>query len=298
MRTERNILIAFILNFTFSIFEFIGGMVTGSVSILSDALHDMGDAAGIGVSYFMEKKSKKPPDEKHTYGYARYSVLGGLITTSILLPGAAIMIFHAIGRIIVPAAPDYSGMILFSVIGLCVNSFAAFFTREEGSVNQKAVNLHMLEDVLGWAVVLAGAIVMRFTDFSLLDPIMSMVVSLFILVNAVKNLMRILSLLLEKVPDQIEIAQIKAHIEEIDGVLDVHHIHIWSMDGHQHYATLHAVTDRDAHSLKEKIRRELRKHGICHATIETEAGTDPCSEINCAAEMLSRASCGHHHHHH
>ena len=243
MKTERNILIAFILNLLFSVFEFIGGIFTGSVAITSDAIHDIGDAASIGIAYFLEKKSKKQPDEKYTYGYARYSIIGGFITTLILLIGSVTMIYNAINRIIDPAEISYNGMIVFAVVGVIVNFCAAFFTREGDSLNQKAVNLHMLEDVLGWIVVLVGAVVMRFTNFALIDPIMSIGVSLYIFINAIKNLKDVADLFLEKTPHNIDVTEIKEHIEEIDGIIDVHHIHVWSLDMHNNFATMHIVTD-------------------------------------------------------
>ena len=118
MKTEKNILIAFILNLTFSVFEFIGGVVTGSVAIVSDAVHDIGDAVSIGISYFLEKKSKKQPDEKYTYGYARYSVIGSVITTLILLFGSFMVISNAVNRIITPVEINYNGMILFAATWL------------------------------------------------------------------------------------------------------------------------------------------------------------------------------------
>ena len=200
MKTEKNILIAFILNLAFSIFEFVGGTLTGSVAIMSDAVHDIGDAVSIGASYFLERKSKKQPDEIYTYGYKRFSVMGSLITTVILLVGSAVVVYNAVLRIINPIEIDYRGMILFAVIGVAVNLVATFFTKDGHSLNQKAVNLHMLEDVLGWIVVLIGAIVMRFTDFAIIDPLMSIGVSVFIFVNAIKNLKRIIltSIKLEK----------------------------------------------------------------------------------------------------
>lgn len=296
MKTERNILIAFILNLTFSVFEFVGGIITGSVAIVSDAVHDVGDAVSIGISYLLEKKSKKQPDEQYTYGYGRYSVIGGLITTLILFLGSVVMICNAVGRILAPTEINYNGMIVFAVVGVCVNFFAAFFTREGGSLNQKAVNLHMLEDVLGWAVVLAGAVVMRLTDFALLDPILSIGVSLFILVNALKNLREAGDLFLEKVPHNVDISEIKAYIERLDGILDVHHIHLWSMDGQNHYATMHIVTDADPHSIKESIREELREHGIGHVTIEIEASTEHCHEKHCHVEYQAHSPHSHHHH--
>ncbi len=298
MKTQRNIFVAFILNLSFAVFEFFGGVVSGSVAILSDAIHDMGDAASIGLSYFLEKKSRKQPDGTYTYGYARYSVLGGLITTLILLIGSVMVMYNAIHRIITPTKINYQGMILFAVVGVCVNFSAALFTRDSHSLNQKAVNLHMLEDVLGWGVVLVGAIVMHFTDFSLIDPLMSIGVSLFILVNAVGNLKEEADLFLEKTPPHMDVAQIKDHLETIDGVLEVHHIHLWSMDGHNHYATMHAVTDSNPHKIKHAIREKLAEHGIGHVTLELEASSEHCHETHCYTEFPSHAAHIHHHHHH
>lgn len=177
MKSDNKILLAFIMNLSFSIIEFVGGVLTGSIAIASDALHDLGDAAGIGASYFLEKKSQKQPDEKYTYGYGRYSVLGGAITSLILLFGSAAVIVSAIERLIDPIPVNYDGMIIFAVFGVCINLGAALLTREGKSINQRAVSLHMLEDVLGWAVVLVGAVVMRFTDITVIDPIMSILVA-------------------------------------------------------------------------------------------------------------------------
>ncbi len=298
MKTEKNILAAFILNFAFSVFELIGGVFTSSVAIISDAIHDFGDAAGIGISYFLEKKSRKQPDEKYTYGYARYSVIGSVITTFILLFGSVTVIYNAVNRIINPTEINYNGMIVFAVVGVCVNFCAAYFTRDGDSLNQKAVNLHMLEDVLGWAVVLVGAIVMRITDLSFIDPLMSVGVSIFILINAVRNLKESIDLFLEKTPHGINVKEIAEHISEIDGVLGVHHIHIWSMDGQSNYATMHIVTNSDSHTIKETVRAELREHGISHATLELEAEAEHCHDENCSAYLRISTGHSHHHHHH
>lgn len=295
MKTEKNILLAFILNLAFSVFEFVGGIFTGSVAIVSDAIHDMGDAASIGISYFLEKKSKKQPDEKYTYGYTRYSVLGSVITTVILLFGSVMVIFNAVNRIIEPTEINYNGMIIFAIIGTSINFAAAFLTRDGKSLNQKAVNLHMIEDVLGWVVVLLGAIVMRFTDFALIDPIMSIGVAVFILVHAIKNLKEAIDLFLEKTPHGITIQEMREHIAQLEGVLDVHHIHIWSMDGQAHYATMHIATNADAHQIKEKIRAEAREHGISHVTLELESEGEPCHEKNCSVTFTANALCHHHH---
>ena len=294
-KTEKNILVAFLLNLSFSVVEFIGGIVTGSVAIISDSVHDLGDALSIGASFFLEKKSKKEPDESYTYGYLRYSVLGSVITTVILLFGSLAVIYNAVLRIISPTEINYDGMIIFAVVGAVINFAAAYFTKDGDSLNQKAVNLHMLEDVLGWVVVLVGAVIMRFTDISLIDPLMSIGVALFILVNAVKNLKEVLDIFLEKTPDGIDITELKEHLTEIEGVLDVHHIHIRSIDGYNNYITLHVVASGDGHEIKHKVREELSEHGINHATIELEDENEHCHEKHCHIE---HKESGHHHHHH
>ena len=293
MNTEENILVAFLLNILFSIFEFFGGFFTNSVAILSDSVHDFGDAISIGLSYFLEKKSKKRADNQYTYGYVRYSVLGGVITTTILLVGSILVIYGAIKRIINPIEINYHGMILFAVIGVILNYIAAYVTREGDSINQRSVNLHMLEDVLGWIVVLIGAIIMNFTNIKIIDPIMSIAVSLYILYHSLGNLKRILDIFLEKTPKEIDIEEIKKHLLKIKGVEDIHHIHVWSMDGVNNNATMHIVTKaKDIKKLKNEIREELAEHHICHAILETEEET--CNDKECHMETTSLE---HHHHH-
>ncbi len=296
MKTERNILIAFILNLLFSIFELFGGFLTGSVAIVSDAIHDAGDAAGIGISYLLEKMSKRQADKTHTYGYSRYSVIGGFITTVILLISSAIMICNAINKIINPTSINYNGVIVFAVTGVIVSVCASLFTHGGKSLNQKAVNLHMLEDALGWIVVLIGAVVIKFTDFVLIDPIVSIGVSLFIMIHACLNLREITVPLLEKAPGNINTEVVKEQLKNVDGVLNVHHIHIWSLDGQNNCATMHFVTDSSSHLIKETIRSELKKIGINHITIETETQGENCHETVCSVD--TNLCCEHIHHHH
>lgn len=293
MKVEKNILIAFILNISFSLFEFFGGLFTNSVAILSDSIHDLGDAISIGISYFLEKKSKKKADKKYTYGYIRYSVLGGVITTSILLVGSILVIISAVKRIFHPVEVNYSGMIIFAIVGVILNFIAAYVTRDGDSINQKSVNLHMLEDVLGWIVVLVGAIIMNFTDIKVLDSIMSIGVALFILINSLNNLKKVVDIFLEKTPDDINIDELKKHLLKIDNVEDIHHIHVWSIDGYNNYATMHIVVDQKNVSLvKKKIREELLEHNICHAILETE--DEACDDLECHVSL----DTNHHHHHH
>ena len=295
MKTQKNIFIAFILNLLFSIFELFGGFFTGSVAILSDAAHDFGDAVSIGIAYCLEKASRKEPNEKYSYGYARFSVLGGLLTTLILLTSSGIVIYNAILRIITPTTIDYNGMMLFAVIGLTVNLIATYFTHGGKSINQKAVNLHMLEDVLGWLVVLVGAIVMRFTNFYILDPILSIAVAVFILIHSGKNLKQITDIFLVKTPKNVDVNEILEHVKHIDGVIEAHHIHVWTLDGNIHCATLHIVSQRIDNTIKMAVKDELKEHGIAHVTIEMETIEDGCEEKTCNIKAQV-AHCHHHHH--
>ncbi len=294
MKTEKNILIAFILNISFSIFELIGGLFTNSISILSDAIHDFGDALSIGLSLILEKISKKNPDSNYTYGYARYSILGALITTTILTVGSIFVIISSIKRIISPEDINYNGMIIFAIFGVIINFLAAYFTKDGHSVNQKAVNLHMLEDVLGWVVVLIGSILMKFTDIRLIDSIMSIGVALFILINAFKNLKSILDLFLEKTPTNIRVEELKNHLLKIKEIKDIHHIHVWSLDGNNNYSTMHIVTDtKDPVKLKKAVRNEMLEHNIIHTTIEIEGSDEKCLDKECHVDIKT----SHHHHH-
>lgn len=294
MKTEKNILFAFILNLSFSIFEIFGGIFTSSVAILSDSIHDMGDALSIGISFVLEKKSKRKPDKNYTYGYIRYSVLGGLITTVILVVGSVLVIYNAVKRIINPVEINYQGMIILAIIGVVLNFTAAYLTREGHSINQKSVNLHMLEDVLGWVVVLVGAVIMNFTDIKIIDPIMSIGVALYILIHAMGNLKQVLDLFLEKTPQNIDVEQLKEELKEIENVDDIHHIHVWSIDGYNNYATMHIVSkQKNIKEIKKEIRERLKKHEICHAILETEE--EPCEDIECNQTLCSEER--HHHYH-
>ena len=297
MKTKRNIFIAFILNLFFSIFELLGGLFTGSVAIISDSIHDFGDATSIGVACTLERLSDKKPNKKYTFGYARFSVLGGLITTLILLISSSIIIYSSIQRIIQPVAPDFNGMIIFAVIGLTVNLIATYYTHGGKSINQKAVNLHMLEDVLGWLVVLIGSIVIRYTNLYILDPIMSIMVAIFVIINAFKNLIQIMEIFLIKVPNNINVDELVNHIKAVDGVIDTHHIHIWTIDGEINCATLHLVVNEINGEIKTKVKEEMEEHGISHTTIEMETVEEECKESSCQIKKASN-HCHHCHHHH
>ena len=282
--STKNIFIAFILNLFFSIFELIGGIFTNSVSIISDSVHDFGDAISIFISLLLEKKSRKKSDQDYTFGYLRYSTLGALFTSTILLLGSIFVIYSAIERIINPVEVNYDGMLILAIVGVIVNLIATKITSNTNNLNEKTVSLHMLEDVLGWVCVLIGSIIIKFTNLYIIDPILSLGVAIFILINVIKKYRNIFDILLEKKPSKININEIKKHLLEIEEIQDVHHIHIWTIDGITNYITLHVFVDKnilfkDLENLKKKINIELKEHDINHSTIEFE--TKKCSNNNC-----------------
>lgn len=295
MKTERKIFLAFILNLIFSVIEFIGGIFTGSIAILSDALHDFGDATSIGLSFMLEKKSKKKANDKYTYGYGRFSVLGGLITTVILLLGGIVVIYNSINRLMNPIEIKYNAVIIIAVIGFSVNLISAIFTHGGHSINQKAVNLHMLEDVFGWVIVLIGAIVMRFTNFARLDAILSILVALFIIYNALKNLKEILNIFLLKTPKSLDLSAIKKEVLEIDNVIDLKNVNVLSIDGEKAVLSVKAVVLEYSLKVKNQIYLALSRHDISSATIELVLPDEKPILLETIAKEI-HSHCHHHHH--
>ena len=293
MKTNQNILIAFLLNLAFAVLEFFGGVICGSSAIMSDSVHDLGDAVSIGASFFLEKKSEKGSDEDYTFGYARFSILGSIITTLVLTVGSLFVIYNAIKRLIYPIQVHYNEMILFAIVGVAVNTIAALITQKGESYNQKAVNLHMLEDVLGWLVVLVGAVVMRFSNINAIDPIMSIAVSLLIIFNALKTLKASLSIMLEKSPENVDVNKLKNDLKIVDGVVEIKNLRIWRLDEQNTLAMVQIVVKNEKVELKPKIKTIFEKYGVIQSTVEL-CGTN---EIITEHDLCHNHSHHHHHHH-
>lgn len=298
MQSLRNMIIAFILNLVFSIFEFIGGILTGSVAIATDAVHDLGDACSILIAICLEKKSRNDPDNNYTFGYLRFSVLGAFITSTILAVGSTIVLYNSIPRLINPLPVNYNGMIILAIIGFVINLAATLLTSHTKNKNEKAVSLHMLEDVLGWAAVLVGSLLIKYTGLYIIDAILSVGITIFILSNVIKQYKEIFNVFLEKVPKDINMDELKKHLEKVNNVLNIHHIHLWTMDGASNYATVHVLVDEnikmiDLEKIKEQLKEELSEHDISHSVIEFE--TKKCTDENCKIDCNKENHMGHHH---
>jgi cobalt-zinc-cadmium efflux system protein len=279
--TVRNIKVAFWLNLSFTIIEIVGGLWTNSLAILSDAVHDFGDSLSLGLAWLLESLSRRHGDHRFSYGYRRFSLLGALLNTLILIGGSVVILTQAIPRIMEPEAPYAPGMAGLALLGIVINGFAALRLRHEQALNARVVALHLLEDVLGWIAVLIVSIVLILTELSILDPILSIVITSYILFNTIRNLRQTLSLFLQAVPENINLEAIDAKLRLIPEVLSTHHTHVWSMDGEHHVLTTHVVIDEgtskdDIVCIRTSIQDVLRELAFSHTTVEIEFGDDDC----------------------
>ncbi len=279
--TTRNIGVAFVLNFTFAIFELAGGIWTNSLAITSDAIHDLGDSMSLALAWYLEKYAERGGDSRFSYGYRRFSLLGALINTVILLLGSVYILLQAIPRLVNPEPTNAQGMIIFAVVGIAVNGLAALRLRGTDSMNARVVSLHLLEDVFGWIAVLIVSLVLLFTDLYILDPLLSILITLFILYNVIRNLRKTLTLFLQGVPDNLNLVAIEDQILSIEEVQSTHHTHVWSLDGVHHVLSSHIVladnvSKDDLICVREKIKERLRQFDLSHSTIEIEFGDDDC----------------------
>ncbi len=280
---DKNILVAFFLNLFFVFVEITGGLLTNSFAILSDAVHDCGDCVAIGFAYLMEKFSNKEPDEKYTYGYRRYSLLSAIVTSVILIVGSIFIIIGAIKRFAQPKEIQGFGMVIIAVFGVVINSIAVFKTHKGTGVNERAISLHLLEDVLGWIAVLIGSLFIYFFRWYFVDGLLSVLIAGFLLFESTKNIKDIFTILLEKTPDNIDVAGFRARVEEMDEVENIHHLHVWSLDGEKTMATVHVKLRRGVafsafESVKSGVEALARSFSIEHITIQID--TDNCQGEN------------------
>ena len=282
----KNIKVAFFLNFGFTLLEIAGGIYTNSIAILSDAVHDLGDSLSLALAWYFQKVAKKNSDNSYSYGYKRFSLLGAIINSVVLVVGSIFILSVAIPRIFNPEQTRVEGMFILAIIGILVNGAAVFRLKKGDSINEKVVSLHLLEDVLGWAGILIGSVVMYFFDFPVLDPIMSVGIACFVLFNVYKNIKQSLRIILQGIPEEIDMTEISEVLTNIPEIESVHDLHIWSVDGNYNVLTVHVVLRQtnyksDTATLKSKIRKKLEEKGIQHATIEFETKEESCSLENC-----------------
>lgn len=280
-RASKNLRTAFFLNLAFTIFEFIGGVYTNSIALTSDALHDVGDTLSLGSAWYLENFSKRQPDKKFSFGYARFSLLGALINGIILIVGSIFVIWHGVERLIHPEDTDAAGMIFFAVVGVVVNAYAAWRLMGGKTLNEQVMSWHLVEDVLGWVAVLIAAIVMYFKDVPFLDPALSLFIAAFILYGVFKRLRKTLLVFLQGVPADIDLVEIEIKLNEVEHVKSIHDCRIWSLEGEHNVFTVHVLLENissaaDVHDVRMALLDNLKQYNFKHITIQTEFDPATC----------------------
>ena len=273
--------LAFFLNLSFTIVEIAGGIWTNSVAILSDAVHDLGDSVSLGAAWGLDRYAQRKGDRRFSYGYRRFSLLGAWTTTAVLIAGSLFVLAEAIPRLLDPQPPHAPGMLAFAVLGIAVNGVAALRLRGGRSLSAKVAAWHLIEDILGWIAVLVVAITLLVVDLPVLDPLLSIVITAYILYNVLRNLRQTFLLFLQAVPEDIDLSELQGKFEALPHVRSTHHTHVWSMDGVHHVLTTHIVVDSETTrdevtELREEIARLCTDYDLAHTTVEIEWGDDEC----------------------
>lgn len=283
--SSRRIGLVFFLNLSFTVIEFIGGVLTNSTAIMADAVHDLGDSVSIGGAWLLDRLSKRSPDDYFTYGYRRLSLLGALINGLVLVAGSIWVLSEAVPRLADPVMPVTEGMVALALLGVSVNGVAAYRLSKGRTLNEKVLNWHLLEDVLGWVAVLVVSVILMFTDWPILDPLLSVAFTLFILMNVMQNLWATGKLFVQAAPNKTLTNKVRKILLNIEGVRDIHHQHLWSLDGEHHVLTAHVVVEHQGRfdpefysDIKRSISNSLEGLQLSHTTIEIELEKETCRD--------------------
>ena len=277
MKAKYTVWLAFFLNLTYAIVEFIAGGVFGSSAVLADSVHDLGDAIAIGISAFLETISNREEDNRYTLGYKRFSLLGALVTAIILMTGSVLVILENVTKILNPQPVNDEGILWLGIIAITINVLASLVVGKGKTKNESILSLHFLEDTLGWLAVILMAIVLRFTDWYILDPLLSLVISFFILSKALPRFWSTLKIFLDAVPEGIDIKQVKSGLEQLDNVASLNQLNLWTMDGLEKNAIIHLCLEdwEQMTETKNQVRQLLEERGVQNITIEVDS-----SQIN------------------
>ena len=272
MKAKYTVWVAFFLNLSYAIVEFIAGGIFGSSAVLADSVHDLGDAIAIGISAFLETISNREEDNQYTLGYKRFSLLGALVTAIILMTGSVLVILENVTKILNPQPVNDEGILWLGIIAITINVLASLVVGKGKTKNESILSLHFLEDTLGWLAVILMAIVLRFTDWYILDPLLSLVISFFILSKALPRFWSTLKIFLDAVPEGVETGDLEKDLEALNNVKSINQISIWSMDGLENNVIIHLCLEdwEKMTETKNQVRQLLEERGIQNITIEVD----------------------------
>ncbi len=277
-----NIRLAFFLNLVSAIAELAIGFWTNSLVIFSQALHDFSDTLSLGFSWYFAKLSQKSRTEQLSYGYKRYSMLSAVITSLFILVASLFVMVEAVNRIMHPVHSDAPKMLIFALIGIATNGIAVLRLRSGKTMNEKVAVWHLLDDVLGWIAVLVVSILIQIRDIHILDPIFSLGITFYVLWNVLRNLRQSILILMQGVPQTVNVAVLEQKIKELERVNTVHDTHVWSLDGEHNILTIHVVVDdqcstEEALAIKASVREIAEEQDITHTTVEVESHDEACA---------------------
>lgn len=275
--------IGIILNLAFVVIEATVGLFIHSLSLLSDAGHNLADVAGLGLSLFAFRMTKVKSNTVFTYGYKKTTVLAALLNGSILLISIGAILYESVHRLILPEPVQGTTISLVAAVGIIINGTTAllFFRNKENDLNIKGAFLHLLSDAVVSAALVLGGIIIHFTSWYWIDPTLGILVAIAIVYSTWSLLSDSLRLSLDAVPQGIDLRAVKSTIEKINGVQDFHHIHIWALSTTENALTGHVVLKKeigieDQEKIKKEIKHQLLHLNIQHVTLETETETLAC----------------------
>jgi len=284
--SDRGLLVAVGINVLLTLAQVMGGIISGSLSLIADALHNLSDAASLGIALFARTLSRKPADEFKTFGYQRAEVIAALINLTLLVTISLYLIYEAIWRIVEPQVITGWIIILVAGIALIIDMITALITfrMSKDSINMKAAFLHNLSDALASiGVIMAGTLILLY-EWYWVDTLITFLIAGFVLWQGLTLLPKTIHLLMEGTPEELSSEDIKLSAEKINQVEDVHHIHIWHLDEHRIALEAHVVVTADelkeVEVIKDKLKLLLKdEFNITHSTLEFESHIDAnCDE--------------------
>ena len=276
-KSEGKLIITIFLNLTISVAEIIGGLLSGSLSLISDALHNLTDTASMFISLFSIRVARKERSSRNTYGFKRAEIIAALVNSVLLFITMAYILFEAVQRLFHPQEVISSIMLPVAVIGLLGNFFSAALLFREAKINfnLKSTFLHIVIDTVSSVVVITGGIIIHYTGWFYIDPILSIAVLFYVLKEGYAVFREVLHILMQGAPADIDLSHIKTRLESIPGVENVHHIHIWSLNERDRFSEFHVTVNCQSFDEMDRLRDQINRildqeYQIEHTTIQFE----------------------------